>query len=76
MIFKTERRRKVLIKVIPIDYPIAEIKDELCTLFYNVHRVSLFKNIRTKLPMPISWHGNDKFKGMISSDIFLRLEVC
>lgn len=53
MKLKTERPRKVLIKGIPIDIPIAGIKDDLCGLGYNVHRVTQLKNFRTKLPMPI-----------------------
>lgn len=65
MKLKNERPRKVLIKGIPTDYDIAEVKGELCTQGYNVHRVSQLKNFRTKLPMPIylvDVFVNDQFK--------------
>lgn len=65
MKLKNERPRKVLIKGIPIDFDIADVKGELSALGYNVHRVSQLKNFRTKLPMPIYLGDvfvNDPFK--------------
>lgn len=65
MKLKNERPRKVLIKGIPIDFPIDEIKGELSAQGFNVHRVSQLKNFRTKQPMPIylvDVFVNDRFK--------------
>lgn len=44
---------KVLVKGIPTDFTIEDVKGELSALGYNIHRVSQLKNLRTKLPMPI-----------------------
>lgn len=82
MRLKTERPRKVLLKGIPIDFPISEIKDELISLGYNVHRVSQLKNFRTKLPMPIflvDVFVNDKFRHIFETrnilGFFIKVEA-
>lgn len=53
MKLKSERPRKVIIKGVPKDIPIEEVKSELVKLNYSIHRVSQLKNYKTKLPMPI-----------------------
>lgn len=47
---KSERRREVVLKGIPIDTDIAEIKSELTSLDYQVHSVTQLRNFQTKSP--------------------------
>lgn len=67
MRLKNERPRKILIKGIPIDIPLDEIKSELLKLNFEIHRISQLKNFKTKTPLPIfllDVFRNENFKNI------------
>lgn len=53
MKLKTEHLWRNLIKGIPHDFPISEIKPKLKELGNNIHSICILRSFETKLPMPI-----------------------
>lgn len=74
MKLKSERPRKVLIKGLPINFDVSEIKEELANLGYNVHRVAQLKDFKTKKPMPLFLV--DVFRNETFRNIFDIREFC
>lgn len=75
---KNERPRKILIKGLPIDTPISEVKSELSSLGYDIHRVSQLRNFKTKLPLPIflvDIFRNELFKNIFDVRSFLGFYI-
>lgn len=53
MLPKNERSKKVLLKGIPPDTKIEDVKSELTRKYFQIHRVSQLKNCKTKQYMPL-----------------------
>lgn len=49
---KGERPKKIVIRGLPTDTDISDIKSELCELGFDIHRISPMRNFRTKKAYP------------------------
>lgn len=78
MRLKNERPRKVIIRGLPVDTPIEDVKAELIRLNFDVHRVSQMKNFKTKAKYPMflcDLYINDAFKKVFEITEFLGFYV-
>lgn len=75
---KSERPRKIIIRGLPVDTPIEDVKTELLTRNFEVHRVSQMKNFQTKDKYPMflcDLYVNDAFKGIFDISEFMGFFV-